>query len=72
MTNPTQITFHDKHADYYSCHFLRELKESDPAAFFALRDTGTVYFTVCNEELTPEGPVSYCSCRREGPSPCFF
>ena len=50
MPNPTKVTLNDKHADYYSCHFLRELKESDPAAFSALRDGGKVYYTVFHEE----------------------
>ena len=50
MPNPTKVTLNDKHADYYSCHFLRQLKEDDPVAFSALRDDGNVYFTVYHEE----------------------
>ena len=50
MANPTQITFNDRAANYYSCHFLWELKNSDPAAFSALRDNGKVYYTVYHQE----------------------
>lgn len=50
MTNPTKTTFHDKTADYYSCHFLRELQKNDYTAFSALRNGGKVYYTVYYEE----------------------